>query len=80
MGAGATEDMRGFGSSSGKSSWLLIKHRDQYASTEDIDGNTAVFGRRQNGCWRISPSEGGGDVAQAATGDPAGDPPKAVRP
>ena len=35
---------RGFGSSSGKSSWLLIKHRDQYASTEDIDGNTAVFG------------------------------------
>src|SRR6202046_196296 len=27
---------RGFGSSSGRSSWLLIKHRDAYASTDDV--------------------------------------------
>jgi bifunctional non-homologous end joining protein LigD len=60
---------RGFGSSS-KPSWLLIKHRDQYASAEDITEakpKSAVSGRLLAGIAR----DNGGNVAQAATGDPA---------
>lgn len=66
---------RGFGSSSGKSSWLLIKHRDQYASTEDIE-ETQPYSAKTKRLLADIAQEGGGDVAQAATGDPAGDPPK----
>jgi bifunctional non-homologous end joining protein LigD len=60
---------RGFGGSSGKSSWLLIKHRDQYASTADIaaeEPRSAVSGRL---LAEIARDEGG-DVEKAATGDP----------
>ena len=60
---------RGFGSSSGRSSWLLIKHRDAYASTEDVTiekPRSALTGRL---LAEISEA-GGGDVAKAATGDP----------
>ncbi len=60
---------RGFGSSSGKSSWLLIKHRDAYASTVDVTMNeprSALSGR----LLREIAEAGGGDVAKAATGDP----------
>ena len=59
---------RGFGSSS-KPSWLLIKHRDQYASTEDITvtkPKSALGGRLLAQIARA----GGGNVEQAATGDP----------
>jgi bifunctional non-homologous end joining protein LigD len=62
---------RGFGSSSGKSSWLLIKHRDQYASTEDITGTQPYSAKTKRLLADIA-QEGGGDVAQAVTGDPAG--------
>ena len=58
----------GFGSSSGKS-WLLIKHRDEFASTEDIvatEPKSAVSKRLLVDIAR----DGGGDVEKAATGDP----------
>jgi bifunctional non-homologous end joining protein LigD len=59
---------RGFGSSSGKS-WLLIKHRDEFASTQDIavtEPRSAVSKRLLADIAR----DGGGDVDKAATGDP----------
>jgi len=58
----------GFGSSSGKS-WLLIKHRDEFASTEDIaatEPKSAVSKRLLADIAR----DGGGDIEKAATGDP----------
>lgn len=59
---------RGFGSKPDKS-WLLIKHRDQYASTADIEEEqprSALSGRL---LADIAGDEGG-DVEKAATGDP----------
>jgi bifunctional non-homologous end joining protein LigD len=58
----------GYGSSSGKS-WLLIKHRDEFASTEDIvttEPTSALSKRLLADIAR----ESGGDVEKAATGDP----------
>jgi bifunctional non-homologous end joining protein LigD len=58
----------GYGSSSGKS-WLLIKHRDEFASTEDIvatEPKSAVSKRLLADIAR----DAGGDVEKAATGDP----------
>jgi bifunctional non-homologous end joining protein LigD len=60
---------RGFGSSKGKSSWLLIKHRDAYASEEDITADqpySAISHRLLADIAR----DRGGNVEQAATGDP----------
>jgi bifunctional non-homologous end joining protein LigD len=59
---------RGYGSRS-KQSWLLIKHRDRYASTEDIAAKEpqSVASRR---LLADIAREGGGNVEQAATGDP----------
>ena len=60
---------RGFGGGS-KPSWLMIKHRDQYASTEDITATqpkSAVSRRLLAGIAR----DNGGNVELAATGDPA---------
>jgi bifunctional non-homologous end joining protein LigD len=59
---------RGYGSSSGKS-WLLIKHRDEFASTQDIvttEPKSALSTRLLADIAR----ESGGDVEKAATGDP----------
>jgi bifunctional non-homologous end joining protein LigD len=61
---------RGFGGS--KESWLLIKHRDEYASTEDITAEqplSVLTGRLLADIAR----DGGGNVAKAAEGDPAVD-------
>jgi bifunctional non-homologous end joining protein LigD len=58
----------GYGSSSGKS-WLLIKHRDEFASTRDIvatEPKSAVSKRLLADIAR----DAGGDVEKAATGDP----------
>src|SRR3984893_4075082 len=60
---------RGYGSSS-KTSWLLIKHRDEFASA-DVDvaeemPRSAVSNRLLGEIAR----DGGGDVEKAATGDP----------
>lgn len=58
---------RGFGSSK-RPSWLLIKHRDEFATEEDVTRwrpRSAVSKRTLAGIAR----DEGGDVAAAATGD-----------
>jgi bifunctional non-homologous end joining protein LigD len=59
----------GYGGSS-KPQWLLIKHRDQYATTEDIvaEKSRSVLTKR---LLAEIARDDGGDVAKAATGDPA---------
>jgi bifunctional non-homologous end joining protein LigD len=59
----------GYGSSSGKS-WLLIKHRDQYASAQDVTAEEprSVISKR---LLADIARDGGGDVEKAATGDPS---------
>jgi len=68
---------RGYGGTEGRS-WLLIKHRDQYASTIDIvaDKPRSVMSRRL--LAQIA-RDGGGNVAKAATGDPDGPGPSAAQ-
>ena len=61
---------RGFGGSSGKPSWLLIKHRDQYASQRDIAEEEPLSIVTGRSLQQIAQDEGG-NVAKAATGDPA---------
>ena len=58
----------GFGSKEGRS-WLLIKHRDQFASKRDIAAEEprSVLSRRL--LADIARDEGG-NVEKAATGDP----------
>lgn len=59
---------RGFGSKADKS-WLLIKHRDTYASERDIEEEeprSVLSGRLLADIAR----DGGGDVERASTGDP----------
>jgi bifunctional non-homologous end joining protein LigD len=60
----------GYGGSK-KPQWLLIKHRDRYASTEDIliEEPRSVLSKRT--LAEIARDEGG-DVAKAAKGDPVG--------
>lgn len=67
---------RGFGSKADKS-WLLIKHRDKYASTRDIEEEEprSVLSRRS---LADIARDGGGDVEKASTGDPK--PKRALRP
>ncbi len=60
---------RGYGGSSGKPSCLLIKHRDQFASPEDIT-ETRPYSAKTHRLLADIARDGGGDVAQAATGDP----------
>lgn len=59
---------RGYGRSDGKS-WLLIKHRDEYVSTEDITVQKPKSVVSNRLLAQIA-KDGGGDVAKAATGDP----------
>jgi bifunctional non-homologous end joining protein LigD len=49
--------------------WLLIKHRDQYASTEDITVSAPRSVLTQRSLAEIAKDEGG-NVEKAATGDP----------
>jgi bifunctional non-homologous end joining protein LigD len=58
----------GYGSRAGKS-WLLIKHRDRYASKKDIESEEprSVLSRR---LLADIARDGGGDVERASTGDP----------
>jgi bifunctional non-homologous end joining protein LigD len=58
----------GYGRSDGRS-WLLIKHRDEYVSTEDITAQKPKSVVSNRLLAQIA-KEGGGDVARAATGDP----------
>jgi bifunctional non-homologous end joining protein LigD len=59
---------RGYGSASDKS-WLLIKHRDQYASREDVTVAAPRSVASNRLLAEIARDEGG-DVEEAATGDP----------
>jgi bifunctional non-homologous end joining protein LigD len=58
----------GYGRSDGRS-WLLIKHRDEYVSTEDITAGKPKSALSNRLLAQIA-KQGGGDVAKAATGDP----------
>jgi DNA ligase D-like protein (predicted 3'-phosphoesterase) len=66
---------RGYGSGSDRS-WLLIKHRDAFASQEDISIKAPRSVASNRLLAEIARDEGG-DVEQAATGDPVS---KATRP
>ena len=60
---------RGYGGNSSRPSWLLIKHRDQYASTRDIAEEEPYW--VVSGCLLADIARYEGvDVGQAATGDP----------
>jgi len=60
---------RGFGGSPGRPSWLLIKHRDQFASEGDITVE-APYSALTHRLLADIAREGGGDVEKAASGDP----------
>jgi bifunctional non-homologous end joining protein LigD len=60
---------RGYGKNPGKPSWLLIKHRDEFASKDDVteaQPRSAISKRKLADIAR----DGGGDAKVAATGDP----------
>jgi len=52
-----------------RAAWLLIKHRDEYASTEDIAEKEPRSVVSQRLLFEIARDDGG-DVQKAATGDP----------
>jgi bifunctional non-homologous end joining protein LigD len=60
---------RGYGSTRGRSSWLLIKHRDQYASKRDITVEKPYSAETHRLLAKIA-RDGGGEEEKAATGDP----------
>jgi bifunctional non-homologous end joining protein LigD len=60
---------RGFGSSHPGKSWLLIKHRDEYATSEDITTQKPRSAVSNKLLAEIAHAAGG-DVEKAATGDP----------
>ena len=62
---------RGFGSNPARSTWLLIKHRDQYASTKDVTEEEPRSVASQRLLAEIA-KDGGGDVERASEGDPDG--------
>ena len=59
---------RGYGSKSDKS-WLLIKHRDEFASDSDIENDEPRSVLSQKLLADIA-RDAGGDVERASTGDP----------
>jgi bifunctional non-homologous end joining protein LigD len=61
----------GFGSNPARSTWLLIKHRDQYASTKDVTQEEPRSVANQRLLAEIARDEGG-DIERASMGDPAG--------
>lgn len=70
---------RGFGKTAQRSSWLLLKHRDQFASTQDVSEampRSVATGR----LLAEIATEGGGDAERAAQGDPAAKPPRPTPP
>jgi len=60
---------KAFGNSS-RTSWLLIKHKDRYASTDDVTASKprSVLSKR---LMAAIAADAGGDVAKAAKSDPA---------
>ena len=60
---------RGFGRKPSKPSWLLIKHRDEYATEDDVTEEAPRSAVSKRTLAQIARDEGG-DVEVAATGDP----------
>jgi bifunctional non-homologous end joining protein LigD len=62
----------GFASAPSRPAWLLIKHRDQYASTKDVtrEAPRSVASRR---LLADIARDAGGDVEEASKGDPVGE-------
>jgi bifunctional non-homologous end joining protein LigD len=62
---------KGFGTTSGRSSWLLIKHKDSYASPNDVikDKPRSVLSKK---LMAQIAAASGGDVVKAAKADPGG--------
>jgi bifunctional non-homologous end joining protein LigD len=60
---------RGFGSNPDRSAWLLIKHRDQYASTKDVTQEEPRSVASQRLLAEIARDEGG-DVSRSAARGP----------
>jgi bifunctional non-homologous end joining protein LigD len=60
---------RGFGKNPSRSSWLLIKHKDEYARKGDITAEQPRSATTDRTLAQIARDEGG-DVEVAATGDP----------
>ena len=60
---------RGFGKNPSRSSWLLIKHKDEYARKGDITAEQPRSATTNRTLAEIARDEGG-DVEVAATGDP----------
>ena len=63
---------RGYGGKPSRSAWLLIKHRDQYASTTDIAAERPRSAVSHRLLAEIA-QDGGGDVEKARKGDPGAD-------
>lgn len=68
--------IRGFERKPTRSTWLLIKHRDQYASTGDVaqEQPRSIASRR---LLADIARDGGGNIEKASQGDPAGSPQRA---
>ena len=62
---------RGFGNNPARSAWLLIKHRDEYASTKDMEEEEPRSVASHRLLAEIARDEGG-DIERASMGDPAG--------
>jgi bifunctional non-homologous end joining protein LigD len=60
---------RGFGKNPARSTWLLIKHRDRYASTNDVTQEEPRSVASHRLLAEIA-RDGGGDIETASRGDP----------
>jgi len=60
---------RGYGSNASRSSWLWIKHRDEFASTRDVTREEPRSAKSHRLLKEIARADGG-DVERAAEGDP----------
>jgi bifunctional non-homologous end joining protein LigD len=60
---------RGFGNNPARSAWMLIKHRDQYASASDVTQEEPRSVVTQRLLAEIARDDGG-DIERASLGDP----------
>ena len=70
---------RGLRENPARSAWLLIKHRDQYASTKDVTTGEPARSEATGRLLAEIARDEGGDIEEASKGDPAGKGRRAVR-